>query len=253
MVNIYKLWQDGQRKDSWNIPGETRRAWTQGSGVPGREITPTDAAERNAVIPSPPLPSRPEAAVLLGRVLPLDSSRVSSSVAECIPPDSLVCLFVFNKAFYNTKIIIWRVVQKSQCDFQKNHKCNFRWTGRDNWFNCKKKNPIKQNRTLMYSLMKKNMESWGIRTCQFCGICCMWEPNCWKSLTVLYEAPFLLLVSVSGLTEGSWWEVLITGVIRNWSVYQIRSFLKIEVMFYAFSGQQSAWLMVGTQWSVTEK
>lgn len=87
--------------------------------MPGREITPTYAAERNAVIPSPPLPSRPEAAVLLGRVLPLDSSRVSSSVAECIPPDSLVCLFVFNKAFYNTKIIIWRVVQKSQCDFPK--------------------------------------------------------------------------------------------------------------------------------------
>ena len=94
--------------------------------MPGREITPTEAAERNAVIPSPPLPSRPEAAVLLGRVLPLDSSRVSSSVAECIPPDSLVCLFVFNKAFYDTKIIIWRVVQKSQCDFPKNHKCNFR-------------------------------------------------------------------------------------------------------------------------------
>lgn len=61
--------------------------------MPEREITPTDAAERNAVTPSLPHPPRPEAAVLLGRVLPLDSNRVSSSVAECVPPDSLVCLF----------------------------------------------------------------------------------------------------------------------------------------------------------------
>lgn len=105
--------------------------------MPGREITPTDAAEQNVVTRSLPHPPRPEAAVL-GRVRPLDSNRVSSSVAECVPPDSLFFCFL-NKAFYNTKIIIWKVVQKSQCDFPKNHKCNFRLTGRDNWFNCKKK------------------------------------------------------------------------------------------------------------------
>lgn len=69
-----------------------------------------------------------QAAVLLGRVLSLDSNRESSSVVECNSPDSQI--FFFFKTSHNTKIVIWRVVRKSQCDFPKISQTSsqiFRW------------------------------------------------------------------------------------------------------------------------------
>lgn len=141
MVNIYKLWQDGQRKKLLKHSWGNTRAWTQGSGVPGESQLLQMQLSESAQSSQASLPLIPEAAVLLG-----ESSLWTLVGRFCgnwiIPPLTVlfVC-FVFNKAFYNTKIIIWRVVQKSQCDFFKKITNVILDEWEINWFNCKK-NPI---------------------------------------------------------------------------------------------------------------
>ena len=81
----------------------------------------------NQVIPSLPRALVPEAAVLLGIVLSLDSNRESSSVAECNSPDSQI-FFFFLKLPTIQKLSYGELSGKANVTFQKYHKRHFRYS-----------------------------------------------------------------------------------------------------------------------------
>ena len=84
---------------------------------------------------------------------------MSSSVVECVPPDSLVCLFLIKLSIIQ-KLSYGELSRKANVTFQKITNVILDRQGEIiGLIVKKKKNPVKQNRTPMYSLMKKNMES----------------------------------------------------------------------------------------------